>query len=73
MFVACVRAQSCVGQGCEPARFRACNCVGMVSEDGSRQYLPDLLDDAAIEMNIKMVNCRTDCTVLYCTAPLRPL
>ncbi|CAM9816486.1 unnamed protein product, partial [Scytosiphon promiscuus] len=26
---------TCTGSGCETSKFRACNCVGMVSEDGS--------------------------------------
>lgn len=51
----CVRRQTCKGAGCQTSKFRACNCVGMVSEDGSKKHLPAALDDATIENNIKLV------------------
>lgn len=50
--------QTCTGDGCETSKFRACNCVGMVSEDGSKKMLPAALDDATIEKNIKLVSGR---------------
>lgn len=49
-------SQTCTGAGCETSKFRACNCVGMVSEDGSKKMLPAALDDATIEKNIKLVS-----------------
>lgn len=48
--------KTCVGQGCETSTFRACNCVGMISADGSKKSLPDSLDDAIIESNIRLVS-----------------
>lgn len=44
-----------MGAGCEVSKFRACNCVGMVSEDGSKQNLPDALTIEDIEANLKLV------------------
>ncbi|CAN0206003.1 unnamed protein product [Ascophyllum nodosum] len=46
---------TCVGQGCETSTFRACNCVGMISADGSKKHLPNALSDAIIESNILLL------------------
>ena len=47
-----------MGQGCETSTFRACNCVGMISADGSKKHLPNALSDAIIESNILLVSPR---------------
>ncbi|CAM9839205.1 unnamed protein product, partial [Ectocarpus sp. 4 AP-2014] len=46
---------TCRGPGCHTANFRACNSVGMMSEDGSKKTLTAALDGTAIENNIKLV------------------
>ncbi|CAM9237641.1 unnamed protein product [Discosporangium mesarthrocarpum] len=44
---------TCKGKGCEVAKFRACNCMGMVSSTGgARRLFSDALDPAFIEASI---------------------
>ncbi|CAM9654242.1 unnamed protein product, partial [Phaeothamnion confervicola] len=54
----------CQGRGCEPARFKACNCVGIVSADGSQSFLHDRGGEAFAESELQRLGAAVHCEAL---------
>jgi len=55
----------CHGKGCQPRKFKACNCIGMVDENGEEVEIDDHIDEAFIQSSLSRVQD-------FCEAPNSP-